>query len=169
MQWNKFYLILSICCFRIKTSRGFELTSLGRLTKILSTMPSWTLPFESCSTDTFHSKKENLSGKMGLNKDPPWNRFATTVGIRLQMCMVKTCLTPEWFVNWMLLCSIDAIVPWLLFRQVSTHTGCYQQVAINCQYSVAQMCTREDTLAHYLGALFIDDWECLQNEHAIHP
>ena len=25
------------------------------------------------------------------------------------------------------------------------------QVAINCQYSVAQMCTREDTLAHYLG------------------
>ena len=25
------------------------------------------------------------------------------------------------------------------------------QVVINCQYSVAQMCTREDTLAHYLG------------------
>ena len=71
--------------------------------------------------------------------------------------MVKTCLTPEWFVNWMLLCSIDAIVPWLLFRQVSTHTGRYQQVVINCQYSVAQMCTREDTLGHYLGALIIDD------------
>ena len=31
------------------------------------------------------------------------------------------------------------------------------QVVINCQYSVAQMCTREDTLTHYLGALFIDD------------
>ena len=27
------------------------------------------------------------------------------------------------------------------------------QVVINCQYSVAQMCTREDTLAHYLGTL----------------
>ena len=31
------------------------------------------------------------------------------------------------------------------------------QVVINCQYFVAQMCTREDMLAHYLGALFIDD------------
>ena len=27
---------------------------------------------------------------------------------------------------------------------------------INCQYSVAQMCTREDMLAHYLGAPFFD-------------
>ena len=33
----------------------------------------------------------------------------------------------------------------------------YVQVVINCRYSVAQMCTREDTLAHYLGAQFIDD------------
>ena len=31
------------------------------------------------------------------------------------------------------------------------------QVVINCQYSVAQMCTREDTLAHYLGAPYLDD------------
>ena len=31
------------------------------------------------------------------------------------------------------------------------------QVVINCQYSVAQMCTYEDTLARYLGALSIDD------------
>ena len=31
------------------------------------------------------------------------------------------------------------------------------QVVINCQYSVAQMCTHKDTLAHYLGAPFIDD------------
>ena len=31
------------------------------------------------------------------------------------------------------------------------------QVIINCRYSVAQMCTSEDTLAHILGALFIDD------------
>ena len=31
------------------------------------------------------------------------------------------------------------------------------QVVINCKYSVAQMCTREDTLAHYLGVPFIDD------------
>ena len=31
------------------------------------------------------------------------------------------------------------------------------QVVINCQYSVAQMCTREDKLPHYLGAQYIDD------------
>ena len=30
------------------------------------------------------------------------------------------------------------------------------QVVINCQYSVAQLCTREDTLAHILGALYFD-------------
>ena len=29
------------------------------------------------------------------------------------------------------------------------------QVVINCGYSVAQMCTRKDTLAHYLGAPYI--------------
>ena len=28
---------------------------------------------------------------------------------------------------------------------------------INCRYSVAQMCTHNETLAHYLGAPFIDD------------
>ena len=31
------------------------------------------------------------------------------------------------------------------------------QVIINCRYSIAQMCTHEDTLAHHLGAPFIDD------------
>ena len=31
------------------------------------------------------------------------------------------------------------------------------QVIINCRYSVAQMCTHEDKLAHYLGNRFIDD------------
>ena len=31
------------------------------------------------------------------------------------------------------------------------------QVVVNFRYSGAQMCTREDTLAHYLGAPFIDD------------
>ena len=31
------------------------------------------------------------------------------------------------------------------------------QVVINCRYSIAQMCTREDMLAHILGAPFIDD------------
>ena len=31
------------------------------------------------------------------------------------------------------------------------------QVIINCWYSVAQMCTREDTLAHYLGAPSLND------------
>ena len=29
------------------------------------------------------------------------------------------------------------------------------QVAINCQYSVAQLCTLGDTLAHILGARYI--------------
>ena len=33
----------------------------------------------------------------------------------------------------------------------------HAQVVINCRYSVAQMCTCEDMLAHYLGAPFIDD------------
>ena len=27
----------------------------------------------------------------------------------------------------------------------------------NCRYSVAQMCTREDTLVHYLGTPYLDD------------
>ena len=31
------------------------------------------------------------------------------------------------------------------------------QVVINCRYSVAEMCTREETLAHYLCAPSIDD------------
>ena len=31
------------------------------------------------------------------------------------------------------------------------------QVVINCQYIVAQMCTSEDTLAHYLGVPYLDD------------
>ena len=31
------------------------------------------------------------------------------------------------------------------------------QVLINCPYSIAQMCTREDMLAHILGAAYIDD------------
>ena len=31
------------------------------------------------------------------------------------------------------------------------------QVLINCQYSIAQMCTREDMFAHYLGTLYLDD------------
>ena len=40
-----------------------------------------------------------------------------------------------------------------LFGQVSTHV----QVVINCWYSDAQICTREDTLAHYLGMANIDN------------
>ena len=31
------------------------------------------------------------------------------------------------------------------------------QVVINCRYSVAQMCTCEDMLAHILGAPCLDD------------
>ena len=30
------------------------------------------------------------------------------------------------------------------------------QVVFNCQYSVAEMCTGKDVLAHYLGATFLD-------------
>ena len=47
--------------------------------------------------------------------------------------------------------------------KVSDSVSCYSdklahvQVVINCRYSVAQMCTHEDTLAHYLCAPFIDD------------
>ena len=33
----------------------------------------------------------------------------------------------------------------------------YVQVVINCQNSVAQMCTREDALTHNLGVPCIDD------------
>ena len=33
----------------------------------------------------------------------------------------------------------------------------YVQVVINYQDSIAQMCTREDMLAHNLGALYLDD------------
>ena len=32
-----------------------------------------------------------------------------------------------------------------------------KQVVINCPYSVAQMCTCEDMLSQYLGALYLDD------------
>ena len=42
-----------------------------------------------------------------------------------------------------------------LFGQVSNLA--HVQVVTNCCYSIAQMCTCEDTLAHYLGAQFIDD------------
>ena len=31
------------------------------------------------------------------------------------------------------------------------------QVVINCLYSIAQMCNCEDTLAHNIGAPYIDD------------
>ena len=31
---------------------------------------------------------------------------------------------------------------------------CFQR--INCRYSIAQMCTREDTLSHYSGSLSLD-------------
>ena len=31
------------------------------------------------------------------------------------------------------------------------------QVVLNCPYSVAQLCSRENTLAHNLGVLYFDD------------
>ena len=31
------------------------------------------------------------------------------------------------------------------------------QAVLNCRYSVEQMCTREDTLAQFLGALYLED------------
>ena len=33
----------------------------------------------------------------------------------------------------------------------------HMKVIINCRYSIAQLCTREDTLAYILGSPFIDD------------
>ena len=33
----------------------------------------------------------------------------------------------------------------------------HMQVVVNCQYSIAQMYTHEDTLAHILGTPYIDD------------
>ena len=33
----------------------------------------------------------------------------------------------------------------------------WSKFTTDCRYSLAQMCTREDTLAHYLGTPFIDD------------
>ena len=32
------------------------------------------------------------------------------------------------------------------------------QVVINCRYSVAQMCTREEMLAHNIGTPYFDDF-----------
>ena len=40
---------------------------------------------------------------------------------------------------------------------IYTNKLAHVQVAINCQYSVVQMCTGEDTLAHILGAPYFDD------------
>ena len=45
------------------------------------------------------------------------------------------------------------------------------QVVINCWFSVAQLCTREDMLAHILGALYIDDvmsYDSLTTENIKH-
>ena len=41
-----------------------------------------------------------------------------------------------------------------LFGQVKL---AHLQIVINCQYSVAQLCTHEDTLAHTLGEAYFDD------------
>ena len=40
---------------------------------------------------------------------------------------------------------------------IYAHKLVHVQVVINCQYSVAHMCTSEDTPAHNLGAPNIDD------------
>ena len=47
----------------------------------------------------------------------------------------------------------------LLYVAVSYYSDklAHVKVVFNCQYSIAQMCTREDTLAHYLGAPYFDD------------
>ena len=41
------------------------------------------------------------------------------------------------------------------------------QVVINCRDSVAQMCTREDTLAHNLGVHYLDD--VMSSQHFYYP
>ena len=35
----------------------------------------------------------------------------------------------------------------------------HAQVVINCPYFIAQMCTCEDTLAHYLGMSYFDKFK----------
>ena len=40
---------------------------------------------------------------------------------------------------------------------ISSDKLAHVQVIINCLYSIAQMCTREDALAHNLGAPYFDD------------
>ena len=39
------------------------------------------------------------------------------------------------------------------------------QVIINYRYSVSHMCTREDTLAHILGAPYVDDFMIYKLAH----
>ena len=47
----------------------------------------------------------------------------------------------------------------LLYVAVSYYSDklAHLKFFINCQFSIAQMCTRKDMLAHYLGALYFDD------------
>ena len=52
------------------------------------------------------------------------------------------------------ICMFDSV---FYLQQVYWDKLSHVQVAINCQYSVAQMCTSEDMLIHYSGAPFIDD------------
>ena len=42
--------------------------------------------------------------------------------------------------------------PWNLLMSVCLDKLAHVQVVINCWYSVAQLCTHEDTLAHIFGA-----------------
>ena len=58
--------------------------------------------------------------------------------------------------NWVLIVNIESIEQ-LRLNQVYSDKLAHVQVAINCRYFVAQSCTREDTLADNIGALYFDD------------
>ena len=52
--------------------------------------------------------------------------------------------------------AVSQIIPETVMSMYSDKLA-HVQVVINCPYSVAQMCTREDVLAYILGAPSIDD------------
>ena len=88
-------------------------------------------------------KKENNKIKFELKFHIGWNRV---VSIDLFLSHFYTfSYTGGYYKNW----------SFLLVMSYSDKLA-HVQVIINCQYSIAQMCTREDTLARYLGAPSLD-------------
>ena len=80
-------------------------------------------------------------------------RSLSTANIQLHKCAPVKIYSPIIYK----VSDMNTLVDWTEQHQLRTDKLAHIQVVINCRYSVAQMCTREDTLAHYLGPLFIDD------------